>query len=176
LCHSNGEDLLHPEFKTRYRSLYLAACAHRYFGSWRRAVSAAGLDHEMMREGRVWTKARIQRTIEELARDGHPLGWSSVETRCPGIYRAARRRENFGSWHNALLAAGVVPPTRRRGSPTNALRNPALDGVVTFDASTALDSAMRAASHELDAPVAPPLPGGKEMALPTTVRQVARKS
>lgn len=115
LHHGNGEDLLHPDFKTRHRSLYLAACAHRYFGSWRRALLAAGLNHEQMRESRVWTKARIQRTIEELAAEGRPLGWSSVETLCPGIYRAARRRENFGSWNGALLASGVVPSLRHRG-------------------------------------------------------------
>ena len=105
--HDAGEDLLDPQFKVRHRSLYLAACAHRYFGSWRRAIEAAGLNHEKMRESRVWTKPRILRTIKRLAQEGQPLGWAFIEQHEPGIYRAARRKENFGSWAGALAAAGV---------------------------------------------------------------------
>lgn len=104
---TQGHDLLDPRFKTRNRSLYLAACAHRYFGSWRRAVEAAGLDHEQMRESRVWTQGRILRTIQDIAAQGKPLGWAYIEEHEPGIYRAARRKENFGSWAGALQAAGV---------------------------------------------------------------------
>ena len=105
--HEEGEDLLASDFKERHRSLYLAACAHRYFGSWRRAIESAGLNYETMRESRVWTKRRILRTIERLAHEGKPLGWAYIERHEPGIYRAARRKENFGSWANALQAAGV---------------------------------------------------------------------
>lgn len=120
--HAAGEDLLDPEFKLKHRGLYLAACAHRYFGSWRRAVHAAGLDHETMREKRIWTKARILRCISDLAKEGKPLGWAYVEMHCPGIYRAARRKENFGSWHEALLAAGATPSTNARGRRPNVVR------------------------------------------------------
>ena len=105
--HAQGHDLLDPKFKVKNRSLYLAACAHRYFGSWRRAVQAAGLNHEEMRESRVWTKTRILRTIQDLHLEGKPLGWAYIEEHEPGIYRAARRRENFGSWAGALEAAGI---------------------------------------------------------------------
>ena len=119
--HDEGEDLLDPEFKTRHRSLYLAACAHRYFGSWQRAIKAAGLDHDKMRESRVWTKNRILRTIEQLAHEGKPLGWAYIEQHEPGIYRAARRKENFGSWAGALRAAGVEHrPMRAAPVPTHA--------------------------------------------------------
>jgi len=120
--HAAGEDLLDPQFKLKHRGLYLAACAHRYFGSWRRAVQAAGLDHETMREKRIWTRARILRCISDLAKDGKPLGWAYVEQHCPGIYRAARRKENFNSWHEALLAAGATPATNARGRRPNVVR------------------------------------------------------
>ena len=109
---AQGHDLLDPRFKTRHRALYLAACAHRYFGSWKRAVQAAGLNHEQMRESRVWTQARILRTIQELAVQNKPLGWAFIEEHEPGIYRAARRKENFGSWAGALRAAGVTQLTQ----------------------------------------------------------------
>jgi hypothetical protein len=111
--HAQGHDLLDPRFKVKNRSLYLAACAHRYFGSWRRAVQAAGLDHEQMRESRIWTRTRILRTIQDLHAEGRPLGWAYIEEHEPGIYRAARRKENFGSWANALAAAGVDPGAAR---------------------------------------------------------------
>jgi len=117
--HAQGHDLLDPRFKIKNRSLYLAACAHRYFGSWRRAVQAAGLDHETMRENRVWTKQRILRTIQQLSEEGKPLGWAYIEEHEPGIYRAARRKENFGSWSGALQAAGVnTSRSRSTGSVT----------------------------------------------------------
>ncbi len=119
--HAQGHDLLDPRFKTRNRSLYLAACAHRYFGSWRRAVEAAGLDHEQMRESRVWTQARILRTIQQLAAQGKPLGWAYIEEHEPGIYRAARRKENFGSWAGALQAAGVAGQSAPITEPNNTL-------------------------------------------------------
>ncbi len=157
--HANGEDLLHPAFKAQHRNLYLAACAHRYFGSWRRALMAAGLDHEKMRESRVWTKARIQRTIEELAAQGESLSWSSVEQRCPGIYRAARRRENFGSWHRALTAAGVVTNARRRGRRPNALK---VNGEKSVDEKTlneTVNQLTRVHDNAFDTPVLPKLYG-----------------
>ena len=115
--HKEGHDLLDPMFKVKNRSLYLAACAHRYFGSWRRAVQAAGLDHENMREGHVWTRRRILDTIQTMSDRGESLNWAHIEEHCPGIYRAARRRENFGSWHHALIAAGVAPSPLKRGRP-----------------------------------------------------------
>lgn len=119
--HAQGHDLLDPKFKVKNRSLYLAACAHRYFGSWRRAVQAAGLDHEQMRESRIWTKQRILRTIQDLATEGRPLGWAYIEEHEPGIYRAARRKENFGSWANALSAAGIDPGLARSRGASDSL-------------------------------------------------------
>jgi hypothetical protein len=53
---------------------------------------------------------------------GQPLGWAHIKDTCPGIYRAARRKENFGSWHNALIAAGIAPAPRGRGRRPNALK------------------------------------------------------
>jgi hypothetical protein len=122
-CHTCGEDLLHPSFKEKNRSLYLAACAHRYFRlvaschSRRRprsrnacAKAASGPKHAFCAPFR---KCRMQ---------GQPLGWAHIKNVCPGIYRAARRKENFGSWHNALIAAGIEPAPRGRGRRPNALK------------------------------------------------------
>ena len=130
-----GEDLLDPTFKVRHRDLYLAACAQRYFGSWRRAIQAAGLDHETMRESRIWTRTRILRTIKDLIKEKKPLGWSYVETHHPGIYRAARRKENFSSWHAALIEAGAPAGSIRRGERID--NRPGRNGVSTASSNGA---------------------------------------
>jgi len=131
--HKGGEDLLDPTFKVRHRDLYLAACAQRYFGSWRRAIQAAGLDHETMRESRIWTRQRILRTIKDLIKEKKPLGWSYVETHHPGIYRAARRKENFSSWHAALIEAGAPAGSIRRRERIDT--RPGRNGITTGTAA-----------------------------------------
>lgn len=109
-----GEDLLSVEFKNRNKKLYSAACAKRYFGSWRKTLTAAGLDYEHMRAAHFWSKPKIIAKIRELHQQGEPLNWSNISKICPGLYRAARRKENFGSWRNALKAAGFDPGEPRK--------------------------------------------------------------
>lgn len=104
---ANGDDLLSGEFKRENKKLYSAACARRYFGGWRRAIEAAGFNYDHMRREHFWSKPKITATIQDLQRRGLPLNWASVEIDNPSLYRAARRRENFGSWTAALKAAGV---------------------------------------------------------------------
>ena len=112
-AYERGEDLLSSDFKRRYKSLYTAARSKRCFGSWREALKAAGLDYEELKGRRFWTKRRIIERIRELHAQGIPLNWSTVDKISPGLYRAARRKENFGSWRGALEAAGVEPQPAR---------------------------------------------------------------
>lgn len=105
--YEQGKDLLSAEFKRANRQLYSAACAKRYFGSWRRAVEAAGLDYDRIRGRHFWSRETIIAQIRDLHAAGKSLSWSSINRHNPGLYRAARRRENFGSWRAALRAAGV---------------------------------------------------------------------
>lgn len=104
-----GDDLLSVDFKNRNKKLYSAACAKRYFGSWRKALIATGLDYDRMRAAHFWSKPKIIERIRQLHAEGHDLNWSAISKTCPGLYRAARRRENFGSWREALRAAGFDP-------------------------------------------------------------------
>ncbi len=114
-AYERGEDLLSVSFKNRNKKLYSAACAKRYFGSWRKALIAAGLDYDKMRGEHFWSPQRIIRKIRELHAAGQPLNWSRIDKTCPSLYRAARRKENFGSWRSALRAAGVDEDARQRG-------------------------------------------------------------
>lgn len=115
--HEEGADLLSVEFKRANRQLYSAACVKRYFGSWRRAVEAAGLDYDRIRGQHFWSREKIIAQIRDLHAEGRSLSWSAINRDYPGLYRAARRKENFGSWRAALRAADVeqvaTPPTKQ---------------------------------------------------------------
>jgi hypothetical protein len=84
--------------------LYRAAKC--YFGSWREAAIAAG--HPSNR--RCWTEQTVIEAIQARQRKHLPL--QNVGRHDPGLAYAASRV--FGSWVNALRAAGVkIQPPRR---------------------------------------------------------------
>jgi len=128
-----GEDLLGAGFKERNKKLYLAACTKRYFGSWKAAIQAAGLDYKEIRSRRFWNKDRIVQRILELYEQGEKLVWSNIDRTHPDLYRAARRKENFGSWRHALAAAGLsYPEARSAASWTRAEAVEAFRNVLTY--------------------------------------------
>ncbi len=110
--HAAGEDLT-PLTMRRANSRVMAS-ALTHFGSWRRAVEAAGFDYEAVRrrglERRVqtitkWTPESILREVQRLWESGQDLRSSSVHTRLPGLHAAARRI--YGSWGEVLKATGI---------------------------------------------------------------------
>lgn len=97
--------------------LVAAACSERHFGSWERAVAAAGLDYDGIRRRRRWTPERIVAAIKHLHASGGPLtttalrrgGWA-------GLVAAARRPGMFGSWRDAVECAGIDYEQARRAA------------------------------------------------------------
>jgi hypothetical protein len=88
--------------------LRLLRAATRYFGSWQTAVEYAGLDYDQIRRYRVWTRERIIEEIQRLHAEGHDLSWRHVSTKlAPSLAAAATRHNRFGSWRQALEAAGL---------------------------------------------------------------------
>jgi len=85
----------------------LRAAAVRHFGSWPAAVAAAGPTQKLYRR---WTKQRVLDAIRNWVQRGLPVAGLCRED--PGLYRAAGK--HFGSWHDALTAAGI--PSKRRRS------------------------------------------------------------
>jgi hypothetical protein len=103
-----GGALSHQEAKQSQPSLVSAASSPRFFGSWARAVDAAGLDYDSVRKTRRWTKDRIVQTIRKLYQEGRPLNNSSMRRiGYRGMMAAARRPAFFGSWEAAIRAAGL---------------------------------------------------------------------
>lgn len=111
--HNAGEDLNYASIAQNQVALLRAAT--RYFGSWRAAVEFSGLNYEDIRKYQMWTRDRILARIRELHTNGQDLSWRHVSTQIdPQLAAAATKRKHFGSWRNAIQAAGLKYSEIRR--------------------------------------------------------------
>ncbi len=86
----------------------LATAAKNAYGSWRRALVAAGIQPEPRRAParRKWNKERVISQIQERHRQHKPLTYTATRRDNGGLICAAK--QYFGRWNAALEAAGVV--------------------------------------------------------------------
>jgi hypothetical protein len=104
--YESGEDLNYASIAQEQVALLRAAT--RYFGSWRAAIEFAGLSYEDIRKYKMWTRDRILERIRELHTQGEDLSWRHISTKIdPQLAAAATKRKHFGSWRNAIHAAGL---------------------------------------------------------------------
>lgn len=104
--HTAGEDLSWRHVSTSVDpQLAAAATKRKHFGSWRGAVTAAGLDYAQIRRYREWDAPMIEQKLRELHALGIDLNARSMEDYDITLITAARRR--FDSWDAALTAAGL---------------------------------------------------------------------
>ena len=119
----------------------LAVMAKGRFNGWRRALVAAGIPVKTTVHGRPppWNPQRVMERILHRQQEGKPLYEKGVARNARGLWCAAR--EHFGSWANALAAAGIDPAqhARHRGGRQDAR---AIAGESTDTESTA--------SHSID--------------------------
>lgn len=123
--YDKGEDLSWRHISTKVDpQLAAAATKRKHFGSWRNAVTTAGLDYGAIRRYRDWDEQMIKQKLVELHEQGVDLNAKSMEEFDITLITAARRR--FDSWDKALTAAGLDYKTivlrapfkrRRAGSP-----------------------------------------------------------
>ena len=100
-----------------------ACLQERLFGTWDRALQAAGLDPDEISLYRSWDEESILYELRSLSREGKPMNSGSLQQEDPGLLAAAMRR--FGSYDAALLAAKLDPEQirrRRRWSPEAVIR------------------------------------------------------
>lgn len=94
-----------------FGDLRFALAAKRYFGTWRKAVSAAGLESRLAEPNRTrnWSGERVLETIRSISESDEKV--SKAWKQDSGLYSAAKK--HFGSWREAVLAAGCKPARRR---------------------------------------------------------------
>jgi hypothetical protein len=106
--HESAKPLYSHYMRQNYQELLAAGI--RYFGTWRAAIEGAGISYDSVRKYRDWSKERIIETIQRLQNEGVDLSFRSMmlSKYAPMVY-AAIRPNHFGSWKDALSAAGLAP-------------------------------------------------------------------
>jgi len=97
-----------------------ASLQPRLFGSWDRALTAAGLDADDVNRYRKWDKDSIVFELRARSRDHEPLNSGSLQRDEPGLHAAAVR--HFGSYDDALRAAKLDPMKLRQRRAWNKQR------------------------------------------------------
>lgn len=84
-----------------------ASAAKRAFGSWRRALIAAGIDPTLHRNhsGKQWDQQRVIKCIRQRQQEGQSLKCADVFRDHRSLVNAAQRY--FGNWGEAMRAARV---------------------------------------------------------------------
>lgn len=105
LC-CNGYNLTANHNIRRDRRLYEAARKH--FGTWRRALCAAGINMQYVNlpvNPRRFTRPKIIEAIQQRQQAGLSLSWTTVCMENRALANAAKN--SFRSWRLALVAAGL---------------------------------------------------------------------
>lgn len=111
--YESGEILNYSSVAASHISLLRAAT--RYFGTWEAAISFAGLNYDDIRRYKSWTRQRIITRIKELHETGADLSWRNISNKVdPQLAAAATKKSHFGSWREALKAAGLDYEAIRR--------------------------------------------------------------
>jgi hypothetical protein len=108
--HRQGFDLSYNALARTHQAVVSAAAY--YFGSYRKAVVQAGFDYDQIRRKPKWSEDKIVAVIRKLRREGEDLNWRSVILRRDEVGRAASaavKPHLFGSWNQAVEAAGLNP-------------------------------------------------------------------
>ncbi len=90
----------------RYHLSLFRKARHR-FGSWRKAIEAAGLDYHEVVQRQKWTPERIIAEIRRLYAEGKDLSITAMQRTYPNLVAIAQSPRYFGSWRAAVEAAGL---------------------------------------------------------------------
>ncbi|MHB9025695.1 MAG: hypothetical protein ACYC7E_16250 [Armatimonadota bacterium] len=108
VCARNSDDLSYTNMRKQYTALTRAA--ERFFGNWRKAVEAAGLDYEAIRRYKIWNRERIIQQIQYWHAQGADLCWHNVSMKLdPALAAAVQHGRYVTGWAEALRQAGLEP-------------------------------------------------------------------
>lgn len=97
---------------SKYNSMVYAAIRPNHFGSWKAALTAAGLAPEDIYRYRSWDEETIIDEIRKLKQEGADLSSKTMDETANPLIATARRR--FGNWGNAVEKAGIDYDSVRR--------------------------------------------------------------
>lgn len=104
--HARGVDLSFRSMAlSQHNSMVYAAIRPKYFGSWKAALEAAGLESEEIYRYRSWEETDILEEIRRLKAEGADLSSKAMDENSNRLIATARRR--FGNWGRALETAGI---------------------------------------------------------------------
>ncbi len=112
--HAADEPMWDAAVREAHGPLRSAATSRDRFGSWRAAVTEAGLDYDAVLAARraafepKWSHDRIKDAIRERVRNGQSLAPSKVKKEDGALIVAATKKSGFGGWREAVEAAGFV--------------------------------------------------------------------
>jgi hypothetical protein len=89
-----------------------AALQPRLFGSWARALTAAGLDADDVSMYRKWNKDAILVELRSRYKNHEPLNSGALQREDPGLHAAAVR--HISSYDTALRSARLEPESLRQ--------------------------------------------------------------
>ncbi len=89
-----------------------ASLQPRLFGSWDRALHAAGLDSDDINRYRKWTRDTVVSELKARHRDAQPLNSGAIQQEDPSLHAAAVR--HFKGYDEALRAAKLDPEKVRQ--------------------------------------------------------------
>lgn len=107
-----GESLAAATVRQKHPALFSAAVSPRYFGSWRNALTAVGLDYDLiLAQNRASSTAprdargmrTVMRRMQVLGDNVRNMTDAQAQTRYPKLYEKAATY--FGTWNAALEAA-----------------------------------------------------------------------
>lgn len=107
-------------------SQLLVAAVHHY-GSWKLALNHAGVSPRRARSRPTDTAHGVVRTICKLCISGYGMRPSHMLRTNRRVYLAAQRY--FGTWENALLAAGIDPERALYSHPQKLDREAVLEAI-----------------------------------------------
>ncbi|MFN3421456.1 MAG: homing endonuclease associated repeat-containing protein, partial [Armatimonadota bacterium] len=90
----------------RYHLSLFRKARHR-FGSWKKAIEAAGLNYHEIVQRQKWTPEKIVAEIRRLYAEGKDLSVTAMQRTHPNLVAIAQSPRYFGSWRAAVEAAGL---------------------------------------------------------------------
>lgn len=100
---NDGVDLSSSNMQKEYMSLFQAGC--RIYGSWKSAISAAGLDYNDYRKQKEWTARRVLEEIRRFIEENGPDSAGLISKNYGALYQAARRTHPGTNWKEIVALA-----------------------------------------------------------------------